>query len=61
MAAANLRLAGLRYVSEFPSAEGFLAFWETTLDGPLFAVIRLETSSNASPKIPLWLTTVSPG
>ena len=33
-----LLLAGLRYVSKFPGAEGFLAFWEKSLEGPLFAV-----------------------
>ena len=37
LVAANLRLAGLRSVSEFPGAKG-LAFWETKLEGPLFAV-----------------------
>ena len=38
LVAANLRLAGLRSVSEFPGAKDFLAFWETKLEGPLFAV-----------------------
>jgi len=31
-------LAGLRYVSEFPGAEGFSSVWEKSLEGPLFAV-----------------------
>jgi len=34
----NLCLAGLRYVSEFPGAKYFLAFWEKSLEGAPFAV-----------------------
>ena len=38
LAAANLRLAGLRLFPDFPALKDFLAFWETKLEGPLFAV-----------------------
>jgi uncharacterized protein Usg len=39
LVAANLRLAGLRYVSEFPGAKGFpRVLGKKSLEGPLFAV-----------------------
>jgi uncharacterized protein Usg len=38
MAAANLRLAGYDLFPNFPALKDFLAFWETKLEGPLFAV-----------------------
>jgi len=38
LVAANLRLAGLRPVPNFPALKDFLTFWETKLEGPLFAV-----------------------
>ena len=34
----NLRLAGLDMFPNFPALKDFLAFWENSLEGPLFAV-----------------------
>jgi uncharacterized protein Usg len=41
--------AGLRSVSEFPGAKGFLAVWEKSLGGPLFAVKPAEMHAEMDP------------
>src|SRR4029079_2438465 len=38
LAVTDLRLAELRSVSEIPCAQGFSAFWQQKLDGPLYSV-----------------------